>query len=214
MVESSNLGPMELVVLTFPATSVEHGARAALSAVVDRGYVTVLDLVYLAKDANGYLRQIEVGEPLEEIGLPGLDVTVHGLLSDHDLAVVAGAMPVASSALVVVYEQPWVPALAEEVILAGGEVTLHLQIRSAGHGHRFERTRGSSMIWGTRADTPGLLPLCTPAAPVAASSRDVTVPVVTRDIEQCGAARMRLEQADGPDEEFVEVRREGSGVGY
>lgn len=60
MTESSNPGPVELVVLTFPGTRVDAAVRAALSEVVDRGYVTVLDLIYLSKDLDGSLTEVEI----------------------------------------------------------------------------------------------------------------------------------------------------------
>ncbi|WP_067815050.1 DUF6325 family protein [Nocardia inohanensis] len=126
---SSKLGPVELVVLTFPGIRVDAKVRAALSEVVDRGYVTVLDLIYLSKDANGYLTEVEmIDEPLEDIGLAGLAVDARELLNDEDLELAREAMRPGTSALVVVYEQTWARRLADTVGSAGGEVALHVQV--------------------------------------------------------------------------------------
>ncbi|WP_067690470.1 DUF6325 family protein [Nocardia jejuensis] len=125
---SSNLGPVELVVLTFPGTRVDTTVRAALSEVVDRGYATVLDLIYLSKDTNGYLTEVEIDEPLDDIGLSGLSVDSRELISDEDLDVVRGTMRAGTSAIVVVYEQTWARALADTVRSADGELTLHIQV--------------------------------------------------------------------------------------
>lgn len=128
MAESSNLGPVELVVLTFPGARVGPAARSALQEVIDRGYVTILDLIFLRMDADGAIRQVEIDEPLEEVGLDGLTVDARGLVSDEDLEVVRADMRPGTSALVVVYEQTWARALAGSVRAAGGEVALHVQV--------------------------------------------------------------------------------------
>ncbi|WP_228803728.1 SHOCT domain-containing protein [Nocardia cyriacigeorgica] len=82
MTRSNELGPVELVVLSFPGTRVDASVTAALSDVVDGGYVTVLDLIYLSMDEAGEVRQIEVDESLTETGLDGVTVDPRGLVSD------------------------------------------------------------------------------------------------------------------------------------
>ncbi|MEV6071226.1 DUF6325 family protein [Nocardia sp. NPDC052001] len=128
MTESSNPGPVELVVLTFPGTRVDAAVRAALSEVVDRGYVTVLDLIYLSKDLDGSLTEVEIDEPIEELGLAGVSVDVREVISDDDLDLVRDTLRPGTSAIVVVYEQSWARGLADAVTAAGGEVALHVQV--------------------------------------------------------------------------------------
>ncbi|MGV9722276.1 DUF6325 family protein [Nocardia beijingensis] len=189
MAESSkNLGPVEVVVFTFPGARMNEHVRAGLSGVVEGGYVTVLDLVYLAKDANGYLRRVEAGDPLEEIGLAGVRVQALGLLTEQDLAAVAGAMPVATSAVVVVYEQTWSRALADQIAGSGGELVLHLQLRCPDSSCP-ANTSVASMILGARADTPGLL--ATSAAAVLADSGR-TAPAITARTRHIAAAHTSL----------------------
>ncbi|NEW38111.1 DUF1269 domain-containing protein [Nocardia cyriacigeorgica] len=128
MTHSSELGPVELVVLSFPGTRIDSAVTTALAEVVDRGYVTVVDLIYLAMDDAGEVRQIEVDESLTDIGLDGVTVDARGLVSDDDLDVVRAAMDPGTSAVVIVYEQTWARKLAGTVRDAGGEVALHVQI--------------------------------------------------------------------------------------
>ncbi|WP_280232924.1 DUF6325 family protein [Nocardia cyriacigeorgica] len=128
MTRSSELGPVEMVVLAFPGTRIDRAVTTALAEVVDRGYVTVLDLIYLAMDDTGAIRQVEVDEPLTDIGLDGVTVDSRGLVSDDDLDVVRAAMDPGTSAVVIVYEQTWARKLAGTVRGAGGEVALHVQI--------------------------------------------------------------------------------------
>ncbi|BDT86896.1 DUF1269 domain-containing protein [Nocardia cyriacigeorgica] len=128
MSDATELGPVEMVVLAFPGTRVDAAVTSALAEVVDRGYVTVLDLIYLAMDDAGVVRQIEVDESLTETGLDGVTVDPRGLVSDADLDVVREAMDPGTSAVVIVYEESWARKLAGTVRGAGGEVALHVQI--------------------------------------------------------------------------------------
>lgn len=128
MGDISNIGPVELVVLTFPGTRVDDATVAALQNVVDRGYVTLLDLVYLAKDADGNVTQVDVDEDLDDIGLAILSIEAKSLISDEDLDVVRDSLEPGTSAAIIVYEETWARDLATTVRGAGGEVALHVQI--------------------------------------------------------------------------------------
>lgn len=125
---NSNLGPVELVVIGFPGTQLDVSVRAALRDVVDRGYVTVLDLVFLSKDANGYITEIDFDEPLDELGLTGLTGNGRELVSDSDLEPIRSTMRAGTSAVVVVYEETWARSLADTVRRADGDVILHVQV--------------------------------------------------------------------------------------
>lgn len=128
MTQPAAIGPVEMVVLSFPGTRIDPAVTAAFAEVVDRGYATVLDLIYLAKDDDGSITQIEIDEPLSETGLDGLTVDPLGLVSDEDLDVVRSSIELGTSAVVIVYEETWARRLAGEVRQAGGEVELHVQV--------------------------------------------------------------------------------------
>ncbi|SEK55374.1 DUF6325 family protein [Rhodococcus maanshanensis] len=128
MSDSLNIGPVELVVLTFPGAQVDPGTIAALQDVVERGYVTLLDLVYIAKDADGNITQVDVDEDLDEVGLAILSIEAKALISDEDLDVVRDSLEPGTSAAIIVYEETWARQIASTVRGAGGEVALHVQI--------------------------------------------------------------------------------------
>lgn len=128
MSDSLNIGPVELVVLTFPGAQVDPGTIAALQDVVERGYVTLLDLVYIAKDADGTITQVDVDEDLDEVGLAILSIEAKALISDEDLDVVRDSLEPGTSAAIIVYEQTWARQIASNVRTVGGEVALHVQI--------------------------------------------------------------------------------------
>ncbi len=52
---------------------------------VEQGTVTILDLVFLAKSQDGTLRQVEVGEELDNVGLAALSIEAKALISGDDL---------------------------------------------------------------------------------------------------------------------------------
>ncbi|MFI8660879.1 DUF6325 family protein [Rhodococcus qingshengii] len=128
MNDAMNIGPVELVVLAFPGSTVDPEAVAALQNVVERGFVTLLDLVYIAKDADGQVSQIDVDEDLTDIGLAILSIEAKALISDEDLDVVRESLEPGTSAAVIVYEQTWARELASTVRGCGGDVVLHVQI--------------------------------------------------------------------------------------
>jgi hypothetical protein len=128
MDETVDIGPVELVVLGFPGARVDEATVAALQDVVEKGYVTLLDLVYLSKDEQGNVTQVDVDEDLNEVGLEILSIEAKALISDEDLDVVRDSIEPGSSAAIIVYEETWARQIASRTRAAGGEVVLHVQI--------------------------------------------------------------------------------------
>ena len=60
------VGPVDLLVLSFPQENADPGVIAAVQEVVEAGFVTVLDLVFLSRSATGEIREIDVSEKLDE----------------------------------------------------------------------------------------------------------------------------------------------------
>ena len=128
MSDSLNIGPVELVVLAFPGTVVDPATIAALHEVVERGHVTLLDLVYISKDAAGNLLEVDMDGDLEDVGLAALSIEAKEVISDADLDIVRESLEPGTSAAVIVYEETWARKVAASVRDAGGEVALHVQI--------------------------------------------------------------------------------------
>ncbi len=126
--DADNLGPVELAVLSFPTLRIPYAVVQGLREVVDQGLVTIIDLVYLAKDTEGEMIQVEVDQPLREVGLDELTVEPNGLVSDEDLDIVRDLLEPGSSAVVVVYEETWARKLAGTVRDSGGELALQIQV--------------------------------------------------------------------------------------
>lgn len=123
-----SLGPVELVVLSFPGNQIDGVVKRAFADVSAEGCATVIDLIYLAKDAKGTVDQIEFDESLAGTGLEGISIESLGLVNDDDLEIIRSSMEPDTAAVVLVYEQTWARELAREVRGAGGEVSLHVQV--------------------------------------------------------------------------------------
>jgi uncharacterized protein DUF6325 len=125
------LGPVELVLLTFPGERADPATVAVLHEMVAGGHVTVLDLVIVTRDGGGDVRLTDADEDLSAVGLEPIRPAGGPLLSDADLDLVRAELPPASSAVVLVYEETWACRLTGAVQDAGGEVTLHVQLPTA-----------------------------------------------------------------------------------
>jgi len=122
------VGPVELLVLSFPQENADPGVIAAVREVVDAGFVTVLDLVFLSRSANGEIREIDVSEKLDDVGLGQLEIQEQALISEDDLELARDILDPGHSAAVIVYENSWARTVSGAIADAGGELTLHVRI--------------------------------------------------------------------------------------
>ena len=102
------LGPIDYLAVEWPGRHVTGEGFRLLMDLVDRGIVRVLDVLFLAKDADGKVSAIEAAEVehSEELDarLWGLS---SGLLDQSDIDQVASAIEPGSLAGILVYENVW-----------------------------------------------------------------------------------------------------------
>src|SRR6476620_10650378 len=88
------LGPVDYLVVEFPAGASHFtGEMAAeLAALVDAGTIRVLDILILAKDADGSVEALEVDDldALDE--LRAVEATLATILAEEDVEHLAAAM--------------------------------------------------------------------------------------------------------------------------
>jgi hypothetical protein len=120
------LGPVELVVLSFPGERAGPEVRQALLDVIERGCVKLLDLVFVTKAADGAVTVLEV----EEAGELGFDLTVEhvDLVSGEDTDDIASGLDPGKSAAVLVFEHAWATNLVQAIRNVGGELELDVRI--------------------------------------------------------------------------------------
>jgi Family of unknown function (DUF6325) len=99
----------------FPGGRLTASGFEKLLSLADQGVVEILDMEFIAKDADGKSKKVDVWE----FAVPdGVDLTAwagasSGLLDDSDVGEISAAMQPGSVAVVVIYENRWVLGLAD-----------------------------------------------------------------------------------------------------
>jgi hypothetical protein len=91
--EMTELGPVELLFVEFPGNQFTGEIIPALSELIDQGTIRVLDLVFVAKDADGNAVGIEI-EELEDQSRENYNALVaelERLISEDDIDDLASA---------------------------------------------------------------------------------------------------------------------------
>src|SRR6476619_1621716 len=118
------LGPVDYLVVEFPAGASHFtGEMAAeLAALVDAGTIRVLDILILAKDAEGSVEALEIDDldTLDE--LRTVEATLATILAEEDGEHLAAAMEPGTVAGVLVWENSWAAPFANAVRRSGGQL--------------------------------------------------------------------------------------------
>jgi uncharacterized membrane protein len=122
------MGPVEVVVLTFPGERADAAVVEAIADVVSHGYVTVLDLVFLTRSADGRVTLTDADDDLSAVGFGAVDLHPMALISEHDMDAVRDDLEPGTSAAVIVYEETWARKVARAMRAVGGELSMHLSI--------------------------------------------------------------------------------------
>jgi len=120
------LGPVDYVVVEFPADKSNFSGEMAaeLSALVKRGTVRVLDLLFLRKNFDGSVEGFESHEfDDSELGeLRALESELAMLLAEEDVETIGLAMEPGSVGAVLVWENAWAAPFASAVRRSGGQL--------------------------------------------------------------------------------------------
>ena len=123
-IDIDELGPVDWIVVEFPGSHFNGEIAPALTDLVDRGLVRVLDLLIIRKEADGSIEGFELSDLGEdEAGaLRGFEAELAMLLSEDDVTAVAAAIEPGSTAGVLVYENLWAAPFASAVRRSGGQL--------------------------------------------------------------------------------------------
>ncbi len=120
------LGPVDYLVVEFPADKANFSGEMAseLTALVDRGLVRVLDLLFLKKTEDGSVEGFESHEfGDDELGeIRALEDELALLLAEEDVESIGAALEPGSIAAVLVYENVWAAPFASSVRRSGGQL--------------------------------------------------------------------------------------------
>jgi uncharacterized membrane protein len=119
---ADELGPVDYMIVAFPGNEFKGEVAPALADLVEKGTIRILDLAFVAKDAQGDTAAFELTDIDPEVrkGFEKLGVEVNGLFNDEDLRAAAEELDPNSSAALLVWENVWARDVAQALRNAGG----------------------------------------------------------------------------------------------
>lgn len=129
----AELGPVELLFVEFPGNQFTGEIIPALRELIEQGTIRVLDLVFVAKDADGNAVGIELEAlPPESKGaFQELVEELEALISEEDVEDLAEALAPNSSAAIMVFEHTWAIPFRDALVNSGGQLVVRLPITEA-----------------------------------------------------------------------------------
>lgn len=118
------LGPVDYLIVEFPAGSQNFTGEGAAELVRlhDAGIIRVMDVLIIAKDADGSIEAMELSD-LPELGeLAQLEAQLVQTLAEDDVVHLAAAMDPGSVAGVLIYENLWAAPFGSAMRRAGGQL--------------------------------------------------------------------------------------------
>ena len=120
------LGPVELLVVSFPGNQFKGEIAPALRDLVESGTIRIIDLLFIQKGADGSVSELEL-DSLDEASFGALDPLVDevsGLISDEDVMKLAEGIPPNSSVAALLFENTWATRFVEAMRRANGKLEL------------------------------------------------------------------------------------------
>jgi hypothetical protein len=118
------LGPVDYLIVEFPAGHQNFTGEGATELVRlhDAGIIRLMDILILAKDADGSVEAMELSD-LPDLGeLQRIEAQLAQTLAEDDVANLAAAMDPGSVAGVLVYENLWAAPFGSAMRRAGGQL--------------------------------------------------------------------------------------------
>jgi hypothetical protein len=122
--DAEQMGPVDYLVVEFPADRRTGEGLPLLVDLVDRGLIRILDLLFVKKESDGSVNAIEIAD-LDGDG--DLDLAVFegassGILGEDDIESAGGVLEPGSSAGVLIYENVWAAPFATALRRSGGRL--------------------------------------------------------------------------------------------
>jgi hypothetical protein len=120
------MAPVEVIVVAFPGSAFNGAILPELRRLVDTSTITIVDGLFVRKDAAGSLTWHELAEI--DTALAGLLDHVEGLVSADDVTELAADLEPGSSAAVLVFEHSWMKPLRDALAGSGGVLIADIQV--------------------------------------------------------------------------------------
>jgi hypothetical protein len=121
-------GPIDFLLLEFPADQLTGEAAPALRDLVERGIIRLYDLLVISKAEDGSVEALELTDPAGAGGFAYFAGARSGLLGDDDLRDAADAMTPGTVAALIVYENSWAIPFVAAARNSGGDVIASARI--------------------------------------------------------------------------------------
>jgi uncharacterized membrane protein len=120
----SELAPVDYMIVAFPGNEFKGEIAPALADLVEKGTIRIIDLAFVAKDADGNIGAFELTDidPDVRKGFENMGVEVNGLFNEEDLQAAGEELDPNSSAALLVWENLWAQKVAQAIRNAGGEL--------------------------------------------------------------------------------------------
>jgi len=112
-------GPVEYLVLAFPADTVSADIVPELASLVDKKVIRILDAVIVTKQASGEVFSAELDEIDGLAAFLDIDGEIGGLIGPDDISFVGEDLDPGSSAVVLLIEDLWAAPLASALDRSG-----------------------------------------------------------------------------------------------
>jgi hypothetical protein len=117
------MGPIDYIVLEWPAQQPTGEVAPLIIDLVDRGIIRVLDIAFLAKGEDGSVAALDLSTLNGDGGgFEEFEGASSGLLGDEDLEEAAAALEPGTSAAILVWENRWAAPVAVAVRKSGGQL--------------------------------------------------------------------------------------------
>ena len=124
-------GPVEILLISFDGDRPGAALGRALRELIEEKTITLLDLLFVARSADGELRIVEVEDLPQKAELPDLQLGELGLAGLDDVEELAAELPPGTSAAVLVVELAWARNFASVLASSGGAVLHQERIPAA-----------------------------------------------------------------------------------
>lgn len=117
-------GPVDFVLIEFPAGASTASTAEALSHLVEAGIVRIFDVALIRKSADGSSDRVDLGAPVGDAGA-GFEAFAgaqSGLFDDEDITHAGAALEPDTAALLLAYENAWAAPFVTAAHSAGGQV--------------------------------------------------------------------------------------------
>jgi hypothetical protein len=114
------IGPVEYVIVGFPGNEFNGEIAPALADLVRNGTIRILDLVFIATDADGSVAVVEYDEHDGLSAFAEIDGEVGGLIGPDDIEHASHDLPPNSSVALLIWEDTWATPFVEALRSSGG----------------------------------------------------------------------------------------------